>query len=77
MTGFIPKAELEKAACLAKVVSPSMQHAVNRAWLIASANRCRMAVYRCRICSGLHVSSKLDGEDTLFIAVAAWTSRAE
>ena len=60
-----PRADYEKASCMAKVASPSLQHALNRAWLLACANQARMTVYRCSICGSLHVSSKLDGYDAI------------
>lgn len=62
MTGA-PPVEFSIAACMAKTSSPSLQHALNRSWLLSASLKQRMAVYPCIICRGFHVTKRTDGPD--------------
>lgn len=56
----VPDAEFHRAACMAKRGMPSLEYALNRAWLITNANLAPVGVYQCRECGEYHVTRTLD-----------------
>lgn len=65
-SGRAPGAEYERGVCQLKQSSPSLSHAINRAWLLLAARRGgRMGVYHCALCRQYHVTHIVDGTDTV------------
>lgn len=61
MTAHLPKEQFQLGECLRKYSSPSMTHALNRAWLLGH----RAGIYPCCVCHGYHSTHQTNGKDVV------------